>query len=125
MLGADDLHQQIAREVEPGDQHHHQPDLVGIDDIEWWRPEVLTGYEWQDDDADDRELEGCLDVRALDAALRAGAATASAQGCSPLVTASPAAVPDVATHAQQAEQEREQRGHLSRDAVSPRWAVTA
>jgi len=33
VLGADDLDQQVAREVEPGDQHGHQPDLVGIDDV--------------------------------------------------------------------------------------------
>ena len=122
VLGAEQLHQQVAREVQPRDQHHHQPDLVRVHHVEGRRPEVLVRNEGQDDDAHDRELERRLDVRRLDAAREL---------VQPLLQREHAAARHgeagrerhLAAQAQVAEQEGEQRRDLGGDSeVPPRRA---
>ena len=115
VLGPDDLHQQVAREVQPRDQHDHQPDLVWVDHVERRGPEGPIRNERQDDDADDRELQRGLDVGGLDAA---------GEPVQPVLQRQHTAARDretrsghhVAAHAEEAEQEREQGRDLGGDA---------
>jgi len=60
---AEDFHQQITQKIQPLDQHHHQPDFVGIDHVQRRRPEILIGKQRQNNHADDGKLKRRFDVR--------------------------------------------------------------
>ena len=66
MFPAHHLNQHVAGKIETGDQYHHQPGLVRIDDLEPLRAEVCIRHQWQHDQGDDCELERCLDIRGFD-----------------------------------------------------------
>jgi hypothetical protein len=59
--------QQIAQEIQPGDQHDHQPDFVGIDDVYGRRPKGLIRKKWQNDHADHGKFKRRFDIAELDA----------------------------------------------------------